>query len=455
MNRINLGLCLLIGFNSSAVQALANEPSRIPDVYVPLKTAQVPERPDGLFELGDKFLGNNAPPAGFELPTGAIWQPSVFVYGEYRTALQTFQKNQKTSSEWANRLDLLANIRLTGTERILIGMRPLDKDGQFAGYDFEANNNSRWKDKALNMDIQTLFFEGDLGEIFPGLDPNDNGYTDIGFAVGRQQLNIQDGFMINDVVDSVGLVFNGLQFPGAAYWKITALYGWNELNRHNNKEDLSARLYGLFNEIEFLSSTVNFDVATVTSDHNDDGLFLGLSSVQRIGFLNTTFRVNSSIPLQQESVQMREGTLFFTELSFTPHGTADLAYVNAFLGIDQYSSAARGPSNGGPLGRTGILFAAVGLGAYQPALSNNADRSVGGSVGYQMLFNGGWQQVILELGGRQSTSATSTTTGLAGAMSYQQRLDNHTILRLDAFSAEFQNDANLGYGLRSEFLVKF
>ena len=92
MKPLNLALCLLLGFNSTALHALANEPSRIPDVYVPLKT-DVPDRPAGFIEIGDKFLGNNAPPAGFEIPTGAIWQPSLFVFGSYRTALQTFQKN--------------------------------------------------------------------------------------------------------------------------------------------------------------------------------------------------------------------------------------------------------------------------------------------------------------------------------------------------------------------------
>ncbi len=455
IKKLNLALCLLLGFNSTAALALSDEPSRIPDVYIPLKTDEVPDRPEGLIEIGDKFLGNNAPPAGFTLPTGAVWQPSLFVYGSYRTALQTFQKNQKTTTEWANRLDLFANLRLTGTERVLVGFRPFDKDGKFAGYDFEADNDNDWREEGLNMDIQTLFFEGEIGEIFPGLDPDDNGYWDIGFAVGRQPINIQDGFMINDVFDSVGFVFNGFQFPGAAYWKITTLYGWNELHRHNNKEDRSAHLIGLFNEVEFLKSTVNFDVAYVASDNDDDGLYLGLSSVQRLGIFNTTFRVNTSIAMEEESAQMREGTLFFGEVSMTPQGTDDLAYVNAFWGIDEYSSAGRGPSNGGPLGRTGILFAAVGLGGYKPALSNDADKSFGGALGYQKLFNGGWQQLIVEVGGRQSTSGNDSATGIAAAMSYKQRLGNHTILRSDAFGADFENDDNLGYGFRSELQFKF
>lgn len=452
--KISLSLYLILCLNSTTTLALSNESSRITDVYIPLKTDTVPDRPAGLLEIGDKFLGNNAPPEGFEIPTGAIWQPSLFVYGSYRTALQTFQKNQQTVTEWANRLDLFANLTLTGTERLLIGFRPFDKDGVFSGYNFEDHDN-HWREEGLNMDIQTLFFEGEIGEIFPGLDPDDNGYADIGFAVGRQPINIQDGFMINDVFDSVGFVFNGFQFPNAAYWKITTLYGWNELHRHNNKEDRSAHLVGLFNEVEFLNATVNFDLAYVASDHNDDGLFLGISSVQRFGRFNTTFRANTSIALENESAQIHDGTLLFAEISLTPQSTSDLAYINAFWGIDEYSSAGRGPANGGPLGRTGILFAAVGLGAFKPALSNNANHAVGGSIGYQMLFNGGWQQVIVELGGRQDTNNTQNSSAIATAVSYKQRLGNHSIVRFDAFGADYQDDDNLGYGFRTEFQFKF
>ncbi len=448
-----LGLSMMIF--SSGSWALSGESSRIPDQYIPLQTESVPDRPAGLLEIGDKFLGNNAPPAGFTLPTGAVWQPSLFAYGSYRTALQTFQKQQTTRSEWANRLDLFANLRLTGSERVLVGFRPFDKDGRFSGYDFEADKDNDWRDEGLNMDVQTLFFEGDFGEIFPGLNPHDDDHWDIGFAVGRQAINVQDGFMLNDVMDSVGVVSNGLQFPGAAYWKMTFLYAWNEIHRHNNLEDRSAQLFGFFHEVEFLSSTVNFDVAYVSSDRRDDGLFFGLSAVQRIGRLNTTFRVNTSIATGQESAQMRSGTLVFAEFSLTPQSTSDLAYFNGFVGIDQYSSAARGPANGGPLGRTGLLFAAVGLGQYAPALSNDADKSFGAAVGYQMLFNDGWQQLIMEVGGRQATDGHDTATGMAAAMRFNQRLGHHTILRFDAFGADFERDDNMAYGFRTELQYKF
>ena len=56
------------------------------------------------------------------------------------------------------------------------------------------------------------------------------------------------------------------------------------------------------------------------------------------------------------------------------------------------------------MGRTGILFAAVGLGRYGAALGNRADNAVGGSLGYQMFFKRTRQQLIVELGGRKHTN---------------------------------------------------
>ena len=47
---------------------------------------------------------------------------------------------------------------------------------------------------------------------------------------------------------------------------------------------------------------------------------------------------------------------------------------------------ARGPATGGPLGRAGINFAAVGLGSYGAPLSSRARDVAGGAFGYQKFY---------------------------------------------------------------------
>ena len=103
----------------------------------------IPERPALLIEWGENFLGEGKLQQGFELPTGAVWAPALWVFGTLRSAIQTIDTGIGDSdrvTDWTNRFDLFANLQLTATEKIVLGIRPLDKNrgGQFSGYRFEA-----------------------------------------------------------------------------------------------------------------------------------------------------------------------------------------------------------------------------------------------------------------------------------------------------------------------------
>ena len=62
----------------------------------------------------------------------------------------------------------------------------------------------------LNVDIETLFFEGDLGSLAPNLDKAGITPIDLGFSLGRQAITFQEGILINDTVDAIGLIRNNL-----------------------------------------------------------------------------------------------------------------------------------------------------------------------------------------------------------------------------------------------------
>ena len=136
----------------------------------PLGIQFVPDRPPLIIEWNELFLGPGPLAEGIRTPTGAIWRPAFWVWGEFRTAIQYFDNGVgDPAAEFANRLDLFGQINLSGTERIVYGVRPFDKENaagtgrRFLGADF--------RDGGLpggNGDTQTLFFEGDVGEIFRG-----------------------------------------------------------------------------------------------------------------------------------------------------------------------------------------------------------------------------------------------------------------------------------------------
>jgi hypothetical protein len=414
---------------------------------------EVPERKT-LFGR-NPFLGRGVISPGFTIPTGAVWQPVVIIYGEYRTAFQTYDNGLSRATEWANRLDLFTNVYLTPTERINIGIRPLDRNNEFVSYRFAGDGGKGWK-TPFNGNIRSLFFEGDFGELFPGLDPTDRKSLDYGFAVGRMPLNLQDGIMINDFIDAVGISRSSLFLFGSSATRITGLFGWNDIHRGNNQLDEAAKLYGLFTSLDYTHSTWEFDLAYVdgSSATGGDGLYAGLGQTRRFGKINSTLRANASWALDDKTTAVNTGYLLTSQLSHTLNRNDDVVYLNTFWAIDNYTSAARDPSVGGPLGITGLLYEAVGLGSYQAALSNASNDAVGGSIGYQHFFDPAKQsQIVAEVGGRVATRGESRS-GAAFDIRYQRAFGQHTLLRVDGFVAAYEG-GDTGQGARLEMSYRF
>jgi len=434
--------------------------SRISDASAPEVTADPRmQRPPPLIEWGNPFLGSGNIGPGIEMPGGSVWQPSLWVYGQYRTAIQAFNNGDDTFSEWANSLDIFANLQLTGTERLVVGFNPLAEDGRFSGYEFSPDFDDGWED-ATNLELTTLFFEGDLGEILADWDPQDSASLDWGFSVGRQPIVIQEGMLINDTIDSIGIIRNTLLPAGGTDLQVTFLYGWGDVDRNDNRRDSDSHLLGMFWAADYPFSTINADFVYVIDNENDegsggDGLYWGVSGVQRMGHYNTSLRVLGSHALEGESPEVSDGYLMFGEVSWTPAWTHDNIYVNGFFGVDEFSSAARGPTTGGPLGRTGILFAAVGLGRYGAALGNRAENSYGGAVGYQWFIDHQKRrQLIVELGGRNGYKNDGNDGQLALGARYQQAIGQRMVIQFDAFGALNEN-RDEGFGGRVELRVNF
>ncbi len=137
----------------------------------------------------------------------------------------------------------------------------------------------------------------------------------------------------------------------------------------------------------------------------------------------------------------------------TSKGTDAVAYGNFFWAIDELTSAARDETAGGPLGRVGLRFSAVGLGDCGVALSNRAGKDVGGSLGYQWFLDPYRSQLVLDVSGRKGTSSEIDDTAAIGGR-FQQAIGRHLILRLDAFASS-QEDRDEGFGVRSELQVCF
>lgn len=449
-------VCLLVGVLGAGCVTpdvpRSREP-RLSDEPIPMRPDLVPSRTPPILELGDPFYGPGPIQPGYELATGAVLQPSFQVFGSLRSAAQVFAPGRSTTTEWVNRLDLYGNLQLTGTERILVGLRPLDEEGDFTGYVFRSSGEEGWNEE-LNPRLSRLFFEGELLELLPFLDPRETRSLDLGLTVGRQPVLLQDGLLVDDTIDAVGITRNTLRPPGFSNLRLTGLVGFNDVHRDDNREDESARLYGLSAEADLAQRTVSFDALWVDdASERTDAVYLGFGSLQSIAGLDTTLRAVGSFPSRGDAPEVGGGGLVFLEASRTLAPLDELLYVNAFVGIDEFSSAARGPSSGGPLGRTGILFGSVGMGSYGAPLGNRPDDSVGGAVGCQLFADREQRsQWILELGARTDTDHTDRGA-LGCGFRHQRALGRRLVLRLDGFAAAQEGD-DPAAGLRVELLLK-
>ncbi len=448
----------------------AHHSSAITDERIPLQLDGFPERPRYLIELGNPYLGTGRIKPGIQLPTGAVWQPSLIVFGTLRTALQSFDEGGTRFTELATRLDLFANLQLSGTERLVLGFRSLDQEGRFTSYILEpdpddpafraafGDDGDRFREE-LNAEIQSLYFEGDFGEIFPRLDSGDFRRADVGFSIGRQPLQFQEGMLIQDSIDGVGLTRNTLLPKGTSNFRATLFVGVDEVHRAN-VEDRDAEIIALLTSTDFRRSTVDADLVYVRGGETTGDLIAGgISAVQRIGVKNTSLRLLASHAPDVETSQATDGALLFGELSWTPHYTDDLIYFTGFLAVDEFSSAARGPATGGPLGRAGINFAAVGLGSYGAPLSSRARDVAGGAFGYQKFYGPAKRRQLLAEVGLRVGTASEVADEAAATLRYQMAVGRRLVLVWDGFVGQrdggsFAGDDTL-YGGRFELVVKF
>ena len=432
---------------------------------------RLPARPELAVEVGDGFLDTGKLDQGFEVPViGAVWQPRLWAYAINRTAFQSYNSGAPGSvreTEIANRLDIFINLQLTGTEKLLVGLRSLDgnRPDKFTRYTFSGRNEGF--NEELNLGLETLFFEGDVGSLFPFLDQAGIKPIDYGFTVGRQPVIFQEGILINDTIDAVGIVRNNIPFPGTSNFRVSTMWGWNRLDRNDEGRDADQNMFGMFIAADTHLSTFNLDMIYVDDNAKDgleaDGFYIGASAIQRLPFfygISTAFRVNASFALDEKVPStvggsvVGDGVLLTAEFSKTVKGSDDIIYFNPFLGIGNYTQAGREAVVGGPLANTGILFASPNLSTYLSELNPFIlDDVIGAAIGYQAFFDHGRRNLIMEIAGRKDLSGNGFDS-LGFGLQLQQAVGQHFQLTYEAFYTLNENRDD-GLGGRVEIQVVY
>jgi len=436
---------------------------KIKEEYVPFKgSGEITQRPHLFIEAGDFFLDSGKLYEGFEVPIlGAVWQPRLWSYMISRTAVQSFDNHApgtERETELANRTDLYVNLQLTGTEKILLGLRPFDNNrpDRFTRYTFDGASDGTTNE--LNVDAETLFFEGDLGSLIPNLDHRGITLLDFGFSVGRQPITFQEGILINDTIDSIGFVRNNLVFPGTSNLRIHGMAAWNRLDRNDRFRGVESNMFALFGFADTPVSTFNLDTIYVDDNGRGDAFYVGASAIQRLrglGGISSAFRINSSFALEDEigGNVIGDGILLTAELSSLVVESEDIVYFNTYAGIDNYTQAGREAIVGGPLANTGILYASPNLSTHGAEINPFTDDVIGFALGYQAFYDNTRRNIIFEISGRKDTNG-GETDALGVGFQLQQAVGRYVQITAESFYT-IQSSENDDSGMRLELQVVY
>lgn len=395
---------------------------------------------------------------------------SFLSYGDLRVAAADYDNgvpaaNGKTrQSAIAARLNLDLDMALTATERIHAFTRPIDKGGSFTSYQISGGVKDKFVHH-LDFNLDTLFFEGDLGNITAGWKHKASTF-DLPIAIGRIPFATQNGVWIEDAFNGIATSITAKNSPkyGISNTDLTFFAGFDKVTTDADPGDKN-KVFGLAGFADMLQGYVEYGYGFVRADNS------------RLSYNNLTAafsrryhgRVANSVRLignfGQEGIsgqpKTADGVLLLVENSIIPRYTPDgsrfnilnyVPYVNLFAGFKSPQSLARGGDSGGVLRNTGINFESDGLTRY-PTLDAKAHDTYGGAVGVEYLFDL-HRQIIVE--GAVVEAMRDNVQGRQYAIGarYQHPISNVWIVRLDAMHGWREGQKNI-YGARIEFRRKF
>ncbi|HUF77842.1 MAG TPA: hypothetical protein VMR44_02880 [Thermoanaerobaculia bacterium] len=396
--------------------------------------------------------------------------PHLMVYGDLRTAAayNDFGAADASGKSYqatvATRLNLELDFKLTATERLHLFVRPTERDGRFTRYDISGRNEGF--EEELDLDLDTLFFEGEVGPIFRGMSGREN-QIDLPFAVGLFPLFTQNGVWTEDAVTGGAFTIPAFSSNalGASNIDLTFFAAFDEVTtaavtRADGTLADTADLFGVAGFVEANEGFWELGYGFVDAGLDElDYHNLTVAFSRRYGG-----RVANSVRLianlGQEPVPGREktadGALVLVEsYLMTSRPYTLVPYLNLFAGFDRPQALVRAADAGGVLKNTGINFETDGLTGY-PKLDDRAHDAFGGALGVQYLFALD-QQIVIE-GAVVQRIGGGVTEALgdeyALGIRWQKPVTNAWIVRADAMHGWLADRENL-YGVRVELRRKF
>lgn len=424
------------------------------------------EAPRPLFELGQpQYVSGQLDEPSYVFGKLNPTQFAVQAFGDIRTAIAFNDNGNAEVGQIATRLNLDIDFKITSTERIHTFLRPLDNGGQFTRCEFFGGDSAGKCDLQTDLNLETLFFEGDAGAIASGFTGRyyDGDYP---FSFGLVPLFYQNGIWMDDQILGVAYAIPALNSPelDISNMDISFFAGWDDVenngivNGAGVRNEHNSNVYGTNIFIEALEGYFEGGLGFIDVDDDklgdQDLLSVGLSWSTRYkdilsysvrGYFSHQNRDDGQPTLGQGAALLFE-TSWMTSQPYTL-----VPYANFFVGFKRPQALANAE---GLLINTGINFETDGLTGF-PFLDDTAAGTFGGAIGVQYLFNLD-QQLVLEAATVQEHADNTNVNGdqYALGVRWQLPVSKAWILRADAMYGIRQNDEDVS-GIRFEVRRKF
>ncbi len=415
-----------------------------------------------LVEWGFPFYRNGPVPQWQDCfgPTNLVLQ-KFYIYGDYRIAYAQNNLANGDRSVFAHRLNLELDYWITATERIHMFTGPFQD-----GNSFMRIENGEFIDDLdfFDTNTDTLFFEGDLGQILGGFN-DEYAAFDLPFTAGLVPLLFQNGIWMQDAMIGLAATIPARNSPWLDWsnYDVTFFAAFDKVSSDAFlfNED-AGQLYGATTFIESRGGYFEAGYAYIndTKDSARSYHNIGISYTRRyLNFVSNSMRVIVNAGQRgPESARTADGVLLLVENTLiTPLPYNLLPYVNVFAGFDRPQPAARAAVFGGVLFNTGILFQSDALTGY-PTLDATGNNTYGLASGVDLLGPDYNQQLIIEAAAfqvRGPSAGRSAPGDQAGVgIRYQVPISNAHLLRFDAMYGWLDNSRDIS-GARAEFRWKF
>jgi len=365
----------------------------------------------------------------------------------------------------AARLNMDVDAQFTATERIHLFARPIDKNGSFTRYEIDGAVKDKFVHE-LDFNIDTLFFEGDLGAMAQGLSGKTNRF-DLPIALGRVPIITQNGVWIEDAIDGAAVSITAKNIPRLDVSNTDFMFfaGFNKVTTAADPGD-KARVFGMAGFADLLRGYLEYGYGYLDADvqgHSYHNVTAAFSKRYRGRVANSVRVIGNFGQKGVAGVKTADGVLLLVENSLVPrrHFGFDVSafnplnfvpYFNFFAGFKNPQSLARGGDSGGVLRNTGLAFESDGLTGY-PTLDPRAQDSYGGAVGVEYLFQLD-RQIVIEAATVQRWNNSILGDEHSISARYQRPFTKTWILRLDAMKGFRQGRKDI-FGVRVEFRRKF